>query len=123
MKLYKREKTETVTANAAKLAVLLALFKDKLIQDPERALRVAGAPLFAAFRSFSNAEIEDAIAEAEKAGSDTVALEAFEGEAPVAAAPKPPTAPDVTAEPTTAPSEEAPSPETVPSEPTTDPTN
>lgn len=75
MKYFRREKNDTVTASAGKLEVLIGLFRENLITHPERALRIE-APLFRAFHSFSNAEIEAAIAEAKLKGSDTAVLEA-----------------------------------------------
>ena len=75
MKFYGRPQKETVTAPAGKLELLLALFKEKLIEQPEKALRVE-APLFRAFHSFANHEIEAAVTEAKKNGSDMVLLEA-----------------------------------------------
>ena len=75
MKYFGRPHKETVTANAAQLGLLLSLFKEKLIEQPEKALRIE-APLFRAFHSFANHEIEAAVEEAKKNGSDMVLLEA-----------------------------------------------
>lgn len=102
MKFYGRPFAETTKANAGKLELALALFREKLVNNAEAALRL-DTPLFRAFHNFSNSEVEAALEEAKKAGSDTVVLEASvyldaaaEAEALAAveaAKPKPATAP------------------------------
>lgn len=75
MKFFRRPFSETVRANAGKLELALGLFREKLVNNAEAALRL-DTPLFRAFHNFSNAEIEAAVEEAKKAGSATVVLEA-----------------------------------------------
>jgi len=69
----------TVVANAAQLQLLITLLENKQLVEPERAIRLCGAPLFAAFHNFSNGHIQEAIDEAVKAGKADVTLVGYGG--------------------------------------------
>jgi hypothetical protein len=80
MKVFGHEKPGLVVkASAAKLELLITLLENKVLEAPERAIRLAGAEIYAAFHNFSTGHIQQAVDEAKKTEQANATLSAFEG--------------------------------------------
>ena len=75
MKFYKKEKRTHVVVGKEKAELMLAFFREKVFQDNERALRV-DSQVYLVWNSFSTAEIEAAVVDAGRLGSNVIVLDA-----------------------------------------------
>ena len=80
MKVFNHEKPGTVMrANAAQCQLLLDLFKNNLVHEPERAIRLAGKDVFKTFHNFSGVHIQEAIDETTQTNARNVFIAAYSG--------------------------------------------